>query len=67
MKNLSFIQKIKSFIVAHKVWSIVVVLIILSTTYFVFNSKTNAETRYVTSIIKKGNIVVSRNSTAFIR
>jgi HlyD family secretion protein len=59
MNNLTFMQKIKSFITNHKIWSGIIVVAIVILLYFIFKSKVSTEVRYVTSSVEKGNIVVS--------
>ena len=59
MENLTFIQKIKSFVLNHKIWSLIILLVIIISCYFIFRTKTSTETRYVTSAVEKGSIVVS--------
>lgn len=60
MNNQTFIQKIKSFISNHKIWSIIILIVLIyASYYFVFKAKANTETRYVTSVVSKGNIIVS--------
>lgn len=60
MNNLTLGQKIKSYISNHKILSIVIILIIILACYFLFfKASTNTETKYVTTAVAKGNIVVS--------
>lgn len=60
MNNLTLKQKIKFYISNHKFWSILIILVIVIIAYFLFfKSKTSAETRYVTSAVSRGNIIVS--------
>jgi len=59
MNNITFMQKIKSFILNHKIWSAIIVLAIVIPLYLIFKSKVNTEVRYVTSSVEKGNIVVT--------
>ena len=56
-------QKTKSFIVNNKIWTVIIVVIVVSLSYYFLKSKTNTETRYVTSNVTKGNIVVSVSGT----
>lgn len=60
MNNLTFTQKIKSFILHNKIWSIIIILAIIFIFYFLFfKTNTNTETKYVTAAVSKGNVVVS--------
>ena len=59
MNNQTFMEKIKAFIINHKIWSIIILIIVIGVLYFVFKSKASTETRYVTSDVAKGNVVVS--------
>jgi HlyD family secretion protein len=59
MDKLNFIQKIKSFILNHKIWSAIILLAIVIPLYFIFKSKVRTEVRYVTSSVEKGNIVAT--------
>ena len=59
MNKLTFLQKIKSFISNHKIWSLLIIIVIIVGSYFIFKSKANTETRYTTSSVSKGNIVIS--------
>ena len=60
MNNLTFIQKIKSFISNNKFWSIIIILVIVVLSYFLFfKSKTSTETRYVTSAVSTGSVITS--------
>lgn len=60
MENITFIKKIKLFIIAHKFWSIVILLaVIISSYYLFFKGTTTVETRYVTTSVEKGSIVTS--------
>ena len=59
MNNQTLIEKIKAFITNHKIWSIIILVAVVLVLYFVFKSKASTETRYVTSDVAKGNVVVS--------
>ncbi|MEI7688659.1 MAG: HlyD family efflux transporter periplasmic adaptor subunit [Candidatus Nomurabacteria bacterium] len=60
MNNLTFTQKIKSFLLNNKIWSIVIILAIVLISYLLFfKTKTSTETKYVTAAVVKGNVVVS--------
>lgn len=60
MNNLTFLQKIKSFVLGHKIWSIIILIAVVVGGYFMFFKKsTSAETRYVTSQVSKGNVISS--------
>lgn len=60
MNNLTFIQKIKSFISNNKFWSVAILIAIIVISYFLFfKSKTSTETRYVTSVVSTGSVITS--------
>lgn len=59
MNNLNFLQKIKTFILSHKIWSLVIGVGIIIILYFVFKTKTTTETRYITGEVTKGNVITS--------
>ena len=60
MNNLTFTQKIKSFLLKNKIWSLIIILAIVLIFYFLFfKTNTSAETKYVTNAVAKGNVVVS--------
>ncbi|MFA6392925.1 MAG: HlyD family efflux transporter periplasmic adaptor subunit [Candidatus Paceibacterota bacterium] len=60
MNNQTFLQKIKSFISNHKIWSIIILIVLVyASYYFVFKAKASTEIRYMTSTVSKGNIIVS--------
>ncbi len=59
MNNQTFLQKIKSFILNNKIWTLIIILVLIGSTYYILKSKTTTETRYVTSTVAKGNVVVS--------
>lgn len=50
------IQKIKTFILSHKIIVGLASIIIVVGAYFLFRNKTSGETRYITEIVQKGNI-----------
>ncbi len=57
------IQKIKTFIVGHKIISGAIALILIISSYFMFKSNATAEVRYVTAIVEKGDIISSITGT----
>ena len=57
------IQKIKNFILSHKIISIIVLIGIIVGAYFIIKNKSNTETRYVTETVKKGNITTTVTGT----
>lgn len=59
MNNQTFIQKIKSFVSNHKIWSIIIFVLVVGISYYFLKSKASTETRYVTSTAEKGSIIVS--------
>jgi HlyD family secretion protein len=52
-------QKIKNFIIAHKFASVVAIAVLILGGYLSFRTKAVAETRYVTSTVTTGTVVVS--------
>ena len=58
-------QKIKTYIVNHKKTSVVILIIILILGYWIYkkNTNTGGVTRYVTSVVAKGNIIASITGT----
>jgi HlyD family secretion protein len=61
MKNSfsQYIKNIKSFAVAHKVWTGLIVAALVFLGYHLFSPKTSTETRYVTGDVSKGTVIVS--------
>jgi len=59
MNNLTLFSKVKSFISNHKIWSIIIVLAIVGLSFYFLKGKASTETRYVTSEVAKGNVIVS--------
>ena len=60
MNNLTLAQKIKAFILNHKILSIVIILVIVFMVYTLFfKTKTSTAIKYVMSSVSKGNIIVS--------
>jgi HlyD family secretion protein len=59
MKN--FLIKIKSYVVAHKIISAIMIVAILGVGYWGYNkiTSTTGETQYITTTVKKGTIVSS--------
>lgn len=60
------LQKIKSFIRAHKVISSLAIIVILVVAFNLFKSKASTETRYVTEAVAKGNIITTVTGTGQI-
>ncbi|MES2930707.1 MAG: efflux RND transporter periplasmic adaptor subunit [Patescibacteria group bacterium] len=54
-----FFQKIRSFVVTHKIWTLVIVAILVFVGYKVFGGNDDTVTRYVESAAAKGTVVVS--------
>lgn len=60
MKNTQlFLGRVQSFIFTHKVWSIIITVLILFIGYKIVSNRTSTEIRYVTSTAVKGTVVVS--------
>lgn len=66
MNKISFVTKIKSLVLGHKIISIIVIVVLMIGSYFLFfrNNKTEAE--YITSKVSKGDIVVEVSGTGQI-
>ena len=60
-----YFQKIKSFAVAHKVWSTIIVLVVLVIIIWWYRSATNTSgiTTYTVSPVQKGTLIVSVSGT----
>src|ERR1035437_5812036 len=58
---MSYITKIKSYIVAHKIISTVIAIVIIGIGYWTYNNltSTSGETRYVSSPVTTGTIISS--------
>ena len=56
-----YVQKIKSFAVAHKFWATIIVLIIVGLLYYEYKSLTSTSgiTSYTISTVQKGTLIVS--------
>ena len=50
------LQKIKTFILSHKIISVIFLLIIIVGSYLILKNNTSSEASYVTAIVKNGNI-----------
>jgi HlyD family secretion protein len=50
------LQKLKQIIIGHKIISIITLILIAVGFYFLFKTKTTAETRYVMGVVQKGDI-----------
>ncbi len=61
----SFFSAAKTWGVAHKVWSVLVLLVVLSCGWWLYASvgSTSAETRYVLGAVEKGTIISSISAT----
>ncbi len=57
------LQKIKTFTLTKKIIIILIFIGVIFGVYFVFKNKTNAETRYVTEVVKKGNVTSTITGT----
>ncbi len=58
-KLSKFIEKLKLFIIAHKIWSAVILIVLIFIGYKIFAGKASAETRYVTTQVAKSTVVAS--------
>jgi len=68
MNNLNFFAKIKSFVIGHKIWSIIILIIVVIASYYLFfKSKSTAETRYVTSEASKGTVISSVSGSGQVK
>jgi len=59
----SIIAKIKNFIIAHKIWSVVILVVVIFIGYKIFGSTAAAQVRYVTATVEKGTIISSVTGT----
>lgn len=57
------IQKIKNFILSHKIITIIALIIIVVGSYFIFKKSASGETRYVTEVVKKGDVSTTVTGT----
>ncbi len=57
------IQKIKNYILSHKIISVVAVVIIIAGAYLLVKNNASGETRYVTELVKLGNITTTVSGT----
>jgi len=60
------IQKIKTFILTHKIISIIILVVIVVGAYFIFRNSSGTETRYITEVVKKGSITTTVTGTGQI-
>lgn len=57
------IQKVKNYILSHRVISVIIFIIIFIVCYFIFKNKTSSETQYVTEIVSFGSITTNVTGT----
>lgn len=57
------IQKIKNYILSHKIISVVAVVIIIAGAYLLVKNNASGETRYITEVVKLGNITTTVSGT----
>jgi HlyD family secretion protein len=57
------IQKIKTYILSHKIISVLVLVIIAIGSYFIFRNSASGETMYITENVKKGDIITTVSGT----
>jgi HlyD family secretion protein len=57
------IQKIKTYILGHKIISIIVLVLLVVGCYFIFRNKASGETQYVTQVVSKGSITTNVTGT----
>jgi len=57
------IQKIKTYILGHKIISIIVFVLLVVGCYFIFRNKASGETQYVTQVVSKGSITTNVTGT----
>lgn len=58
------LQKIKTFILAHKIITSLIILALCYGAYYIFfKNKTSGETRYVTEVVKKGSVTATVTGT----
>lgn len=57
------LQKIKTYIVTHKIVSSIIGIVIIGGVYFLLKGNTTTEIRYVTTTVQKGTVVSSVTGT----
>ncbi len=57
------INKTKTYILSHKIVSIIIVVIIATGAYFLLRNSASGETRYITQKVQKGDIVTTVSGT----
>lgn len=57
------IQKIKKYILTHKIISVIAIVIIIVGAYLLFKKNTSGENRYITEVVKLGNISMTVSGT----
>jgi HlyD family secretion protein len=57
------ILKIKNLILSHKIITVIIILIVIGGSYFLFRKNATGETRYVTDTVQKGNIMITVTGT----
>ncbi len=57
------IQKIKKYILTHKTISVIAIVIIIAGAYLLFKKNASGETRYITEVVKLGNISMTVSGT----
>lgn len=61
------LQKTKTFILSHKIISIIILaLVVVGAYFFIFKSKTSGETQYVTETVSKGSLTTNITGTGQI-
>jgi RND family efflux transporter MFP subunit len=63
---MPILQKTKKFIIAHKIWSAVIILAVVFVGYRIFHKSASLESRYVLTTVAKGNIVSSVDASGQI-
>lgn len=56
---INYKNKTKSFVLKNKIWSLIIIVLMVFIGYKAFSSKTSTEIKYVTALAQKGTIVSS--------
>lgn len=57
------IKKIKTYILGHKIISIIALLVVVGVLYFIFRNSANGEVLYITENVEKGDIITTVSGT----
>jgi len=54
-----FVQNIKSFIVSHKIWSAIILVVVIALGYYAFGNKSTVVSKYTLTTVTKGTVISS--------